>query len=480
MRSRLIGAIALVAIGATAAAQSDAGALHIGSVSVSGSIVERSETWSWFPAKGESTYGYSRSLLQLAISEQAQEYDWAIDFAAPILLGLPDRAVVSAPQGALGLGGSYYSANNNQQYAAMVFPKQAFLRLKGERYRLQLGRFEFADGSEVTTKDLTLAALIRARVEQRLIGTFSFTNGRSFDGLHYDYSAGPWNFTAVSAIPSRGVYQMDGWGWVKTPIVYTALTRLVSFGSSNAEWRIFGLYYNDDRGVIKTDNSPAAVRAHNLGGIDIGTFGGHFVQAIPTSAGVVDLLGWGAVQTGKWGALAQRSAAGSAEAGLQPRILPKLRPWLRGGYFYSSGDNNPNDNVHGTFFAGLYTPRLYARFPFINEMNNRDLFGEMTLRPRKNITFRLDAHRLSLASGKDLWYSGGGAFQPWTFGYAGRPANGATGLGNLYDGSADYQWTKSVSLGLYFGYVQGGKVVQQIYPGNSNAKFGFIELDYRF
>ena len=90
---------------------------------------------------------------------------------------------------------------------------------------------------------------------------------------------------SLSAVPDRGVFQVDGWGWVTTPVTYAALTRQATFGASHAEWRVFGIYYNDDRGVLKTDDRSAAVRAHDLGGIDIGTFGGHYIQAIPTAAG---------------------------------------------------------------------------------------------------------------------------------------------------------------------------------------------------
>src|ERR1039458_4746438 len=92
--------------------------------------------------------------------------------------------------------------------------------------------------------------------------------------------------------PDRGVFQTDGWGWVKTPVTYAALTKQATLGSSKAEWRVFGIFYNDDRGVLKTDDRPAAVRAKDLSGIDIGTFGGHYIQSIPTLAGTFDLLGW--------------------------------------------------------------------------------------------------------------------------------------------------------------------------------------------
>lgn len=259
-----------------------------------------------------------------------------------------------------------------------------------------------------------------------------------------------------------------------------SLTRQSAFRGSHAEWRIFGIYYNDDRGILKSDNRPLAVRSQDFAGIDIGTYGGHYIVAIPTGAGTVDLLGWGALQSGRWGTLTQRSGAGAVEGGMQARFANRLRPWLRAGYFYSSGDKDPSDGVHGTFFAVLPTPRVYARFPFFSEMNSRDLFAELILRPRNDLTFRTDAHGLWLASSHDLWYSGGGSFQPWTFGFTGRPSNNAAGLANLYDISVDYKWTHGVSLGFYFGYAQGHRVIESIYPGESNGMLGFVEMNYHF
>jgi hypothetical protein len=77
----------------------------------------------------------------------------------------------------------------------------------------------------VTPKDETLAIVKRDGVSQRLIGTFGFTDvQRSVDGAQYMYSNGGWNFTAFSGVPDRGVFQVDGWGWVVTPVTYVALT----------------------------------------------------------------------------------------------------------------------------------------------------------------------------------------------------------------------------------------------------------------
>jgi hypothetical protein len=466
-----------------ALAQSDPAPIEIGGVTFSGNIRERYEAWNFFESTtGQNLYGFSGTQIRFGISQKRQNYDWNIEFEVPVLLGIPDGAVRPAPQGQLGLGGSYYAANDNSQNTAFIFPKQVFFRYKWDHSSLRAGRFEFTDGSEVKPKDPTLAWLKSERIGQRLLGNFGYSDVmRSLDGLNYAFSNGPWNFTAVSAIPDRGVFQVDGWGWVKTPVTYVALTREAEFGSSHAEWRAFGIYYNDDRGVLKTDNRSTAAKTADLhGGIDIGTYGGNFIMATLTSGGTFDLLGWGALQSGRWGVLTQRAGAGAIEAGFQPNFGEKVRPWFRGGYDYSSGDGNPTDGTHGTFFAVLPTPRQYARFPFFNSMNNRDLFGEVMLRPGKRLVIRSDVHGLWLASSKDLWYSGGGAYQPWTFGFQGRPSNGHTSLATLYDISGDYKWRYGVSFTLYFGYAVGGDVIKAIFPVNSNGALGYAELNYHF
>jgi hypothetical protein len=471
-------------IGSVAAAQdTDTQPIQLGSVTFSGNIRERYEVWDWFqpPAGGQTLYGYSGTVVRFGFSQKHEHYDWNIEFEAPILLGIPDNAVHAAPLGQYGLGGAYYAANDKSQNTAFIFPKQAFFRVKGEHSSLRMGRMEFTDGSEVTPKDPTLASLKADRIGQRLIGNFGFSDvQRSLDGLQYLYTNGPWTVTALIAIPDRGVFQVDGWGWVKTPVTYVALTRQSDIGSAHAEWRVFGIYYNDDRPLVKTDNRSAAAKATDLGGINIGTYGGHFILAAPTSAGTFDLLGWGALQNGSWGELTQRSGAGALEAGWQPDFAAPVHPWLRLGYYYSSGDGNPNDNTHGTFFAILPTPRVYARFPFFNSMNNTDLFGEVMLRPTKRLTIRSDVHGLWLSNKNDLWYSGGGAFQPWTFGFNGRPSNGSKSLATLYDISGDYKLKHGVSIGLYYGYAVGGNVIKKIFPTNSNGALGYTELSYRF
>jgi hypothetical protein len=298
--------------------------------------------------------------------------------------------------------------------------------------------------------------------------------------VHYSYSSSESNnLTLIAAVTTRGVFQVDGWGWNRVGFAYAAYTKDWGTGHHAADSRGFVIEYDDWRGVLKTDNQPAALRAANTGNIVINTFGGHSIHAFDTTSGTINLMIWGVGQTGRWGNQKQRSGAVAAEAGFQPK-LPRLKPWIRGGYTWGSGDGNPLDNTHGTFFQLLPTPRPYARFPFFNMMNNADIYGAVILRPNSKLTTWSQFDSLRLANRNDLWYTGGGVFQPWTFGFTGRSTSGKRSLANLYDTSIEYRENRKVTFTGYFGYAQGLAVMQQIYPKGKNGKFGYVEVLYRF
>ncbi len=469
----------------SAAAQSPAAdPVKIGDVVVSGSLRTRIESWDWFEGNANNDYTFPGSMLRVSLSESWKSFEWQLEMAVPFLLGLPDDAIAPGAQGQLGFGATYFAANDRNRNPAMLFPKQGFVRFKElggvAGQSLKLGRMEFIDGAEVTPHDSVLAALKRDRIAHRLIGNFSFSDvGRSFDGAQYVLDRSRMNLTLFGGRPTRGVFQVDGWGELDGNVFYGALTGAAG-GKNAAEWRVFGLGYSDYRDhVLKTDNRSAAARTADTEHINIGTYGGHYLQTVHSAAGILDFLFWGALQNGSWGRLTQRAWAFAAEAGWQPPVLPAVKPWLRGGYDYGSGDKNPNDGTHGTFFQVLPTPRIYARFPFFNMMNLRDAFGELILRPAKALTIRTDVHSLALADRNDLWYSGGGMYQPWTFGYTGRPSNGQAGLATLFDGSADYTVNPHASVGIYYGHAAGKLVIQSTYPKGRNGNLGFVELTFR-
>jgi len=459
----------------------------IGGVDFTGNLRSRLYDWNWFqPASGNNSYVYSGNLLRLKLSQNRDSWDWTAEFAVPFLLGLPSGATGTGPQqGALGLGANYASANSGNQNTAMVFPKQLFVRFDGlggdKAHTLQIGRFTFLDGSETAPKNATLSALKRDRISQRLIGDFGFSDvGRSFDGFHYSYAKPSDNFTVVTAVPTRGVFQTDGWGWNRVGFGYASYTHDSTKGRHSSDTRLFDIEYDDFRHIVKTDNRPLGVRGHDFDNILINTLGGHTAHTFDTGSGTIDLLLWAAVQTGRWGVQRQRAGSFDVEGGFQPKILPKLKPWIRGGYNWNSGDSNPNDNTHGTFFQLLPTPRPYARMPFFNMMNSRDAFGMIITHPHPKLTLSSEFHSLRLTNANDLWYTGGGVYQPWTFGYTGRSTSGRRSLANLYDTSAEVVVSRKITLVAYPGYAQGLAVMEQIYPKGKDGEFGYLEFSYRF
>lgn len=459
--------------------------LRLGPVVISGSLRGRAEDWGWFETPGfTGSYSFGALTLRLAVGQQTERFDWFVEGEFPSLINLPERAIAPAPQGQLGLGASYFAANHRQDASAV--PEQAYARFKfsmaSQPASLRLGRFEFSDGAETKPSNAVLATLKRERLSQRLIGPFGFSHvGRGFDGLEFVTGSPASNFTFFAARPTEGVFQLRGTNELDVDLYYGAWTRELKLHRAAGETRLFGLYYHDGRRVAKVDNRSAAEIAADHDKLRIATLGGDWISAIPAGPGNIDLLFWGAGQFGDWGNLAQRAGAISAEGGYQ--FSAKWQPWIRGGYFWSSGDGNPNDRTHSTFFQILPTPRIYARFPFFNLMNLEDTSLEFRLKPLKRLSLRSDVRYLRLSNSKDLWYSGGGAFQANTFGYSGRPSGGHVGLGTLFDTSADVKVTRTTNVTLYFAGVRGSGVESSIYPlGGANpvAHLYYLEFQQNF
>ena len=460
-------------------------ALHAqstGSAALNVSVYDRTrvDAWQWFAAPPyNNSYGYVESLLRFALAQRLHRWDWQLELSQPSILDAPDDSIspVSA-QGQLGLGASYYAANTNSN-AAAAFLKQGFARFDGEDISLRAGRFEFIDGQETKPANSTIAWLQSDRIAHRLIGNFGFSNAqRSFDGLDAHYQGGGWNLTAMAARSDQGVFNMNGNPELNVDIQYLALTR--ADAKQHILWRAFGIGYHDGRtGLTKTDNRTLSARASDHKNIRIGTYGGDLLASLPAGAGQFDFIFWGAEQNGSWGLQDHKAGALAVEGGYQLSKAPTA-PWLRGGWFRSTGDNNTTDGTHNTFFQVLPTPRIYARLPFYNLMNSTDDFVQIIDKPVKRLTVRSDLHWLRLTSAHDLWYQGGGAFDNKVFGYVGRPSNNSHSLASVADISADWKTTKHIDLNLYYAYSQGKTVVAAIYPSDHNMQYGYVEFVYHW
>ena len=243
--------------------------------------------------------------------------------------------------------------------------------------------------------------------------------------------------------------------------------------------RLFYIYYADGRNLRPTDNRPAAERSRRHIAINMG--GGNLIQVVPTGAGPIDLMGWGVVQGGDWGRQDHHGWAFAVEAGWQPKGLP-WSPWFRIGYNRSSGDDDPNDGDHDTFFQMLPTARVYSFSTFYNLMNNEDIFFQLILRPLEGLVWRTDFHYIRVSEKNDLWYQGAGATledRQAGFGFVGRPVFGKRDLFQIIETSLSYNLNKHINVNVFFAHVFGDSIVDQIYPDDS-ANFGYIETTFKF
>jgi hypothetical protein len=113
-------------------------------------------------------------------------------------------------------------------------------------------------------------------------------------------------------------------------------------------------------------------------------------------------------------------------------------------------------------------------------MNNEDFYGISVFRLPHSLVVRSELHALRLASAQDLWYGGGGAFQPKTFGYMGRAGVSNRSLANVWDASLDVPLGYGFSLTTYYAHAWGKSVVTNIYPSGTNAQFGYVETNFHF
>ncbi len=155
-------------------------------------------------------------------------------------------------------------------------------------------------------------------------------------------------------------------------------------------------------------------------------------------------------------------------------------PWLRLGWNVGSGDSDPSDGDHDTFFQILPTSRLYAQFPFYNQMNDEDLFAQLLLDPHARVSLAASAHLLRLRADEDFLYSGGGATSNRVFGYSAvAGATGSRDVGTMLDLSASVRPTDWLTLGLYYAHVFGRGTLEDTYA-DEDADYAFVEASVSF
>ncbi len=453
------------------------------------SVRTRLEHVDWFgpaagvAAPGAERYDFVANQLRAGVRATFPQAQITLELQDTRLWNVPDDASLAAPHGNLGPGALYYFHTRRRTQGETIV-KQAAASFRWRGLQGLGGRFEYGEGAETTPGDPALVWLKRWRVSERLIGPFGYTHvARGFDGLRLWMDRPHWNASAIAARPTAGGFevsanpQLDEIGLLGASLTGKGL-------ASAAPWdaRVFHFHYSDTRGgdgrPTKVDNRPGLVRAADRGAIRIGTTGGHAMVAADAGAVRLDGLAWGAVQSGRWGALDHRAVAAALEAGVQAPRLPGA-PWLRAGVGLGSGDDDPADGRHGTFFQILPTARVYAQLPFFNGMNLEDRFVQLITRPHPNVTVRADVHDLRLRESADLWYAGGGATREDVFGFAGTPSSGRQDLARMADVAVTAVVHRRLTLHGYYGRAFGGDVVRGVFA-RDRADYGYLETTFRW
>ncbi|MGE3958474.1 MAG: alginate export family protein [Vicinamibacterales bacterium] len=433
--------------------------------------VMRLESWRYFeprPGGGDPDYTFLADRLRVDVRGHWARVDLTLAGQYVGMAGLPDRA---AGPGALGTGGLYFDQGSRASNASQVYLRFANLRFPAvaRGVDLQIGRMGYLSGSEAPSGVPKIETVKRQRLDARLVGEFEWSiYQRAFDGVRVDVTRPRWRATGVAFMPTQGGFARAASTTMREVVVAgaTLSSRPTSAPGGKTQVQAFGWQYHDARNVTQRPDNTG--RTSPGVDIDVSTIGATLLGAYPIGPGEVDVFAWGVAQTGQWYGDDHRATAVAIEGGYQWTKAP-WRPWLRAGLFHASGDDDPADDSHGTFFPLLPTVRRFSQTTAYGTMNLRDVFVQAQARPRPAFGLRLDLRRLELASAADLWYAGSGATlaRGAVFGYAGRRSNSSTRLGTAVEASADYAFTPRVSMNVFAGRLRGGPVVTGTFAGDT-------------
>lgn len=437
----------------------------------------RVEMWRFFEPRtggGDPDYADIATRVQFGVERRTRRYEFVAALQYVQFAWLPTRATGPGPLGT----GSLYFDQSGTTTSHQFYVRYLNITLKDivPGWTVRAGRMGYTSGAESSSANPKVEAVKRQRVDARLLGEFEWSlYQRGYDGVRTDLDRKGWHVSAAALRPTQGGFE-DAAGAEIVDIGVFAATVTAKPGRvlKHTDWQAFAIRYNDDRAVRQRPDNTGRTTT----GVDvhISTFGTTLAGAYPVAPGrQLDALLWLAGQTGDWFGQAHRASAVAVEGGIQWTAAPG-KPWLRGGLARASGDSDPSDTMHNTFFQVLPTVRKYSLSATYSLMNLTDVFAQVLATPRPPLSLRVDVHRLTLTDAADRWYFGSGATQSsgTVFGYGGRPSLGATGLGTVVEGSADYRVNRHWSVNGYLGTIRGGEVVRNNFAGQTLV-FGYLE-----
>jgi hypothetical protein len=430
----------------------------------------RVESWRFFEPPVETVnpdYTFIGNRADLGVRVRATHVDLSGAFSYVRVENLPKEAI-----GPGGLGtGAFYFASSGLPYSYQVFLTDLTVaaHTADRRFSFTFGRMPYTSGSESDGPVLSpasnqLVQLRRLRLDGRVLGSFDWSfYGRRFDGIKLDARGARAYAGGGAFLVTQGGYEESA-SLTMTKLQVGSAYAGFRYGPG-AESQAFVVGYRDRRDIdIRPDNAAVPVQAAD---VLIISAGASHVSTRAAGPGELDWLAWGVAQGGDWYGQPHRGFSVAAEAGYRwPSAA--WRPWLRAGASHASGDEDPGDDRHGTYFPMLQDTRTYALSMVYAQMNLRDVFAQVVLEPHPRARLRADVHRLDLASAADRWYQGSGATarDGRFFGYSTRPSSDARGLGTVLEGTADVRLSRYWWINGYAGRMWGGPVVRGAFAGD--------------
>jgi hypothetical protein len=333
---------------------------------------------------------------------------------------------------------------------------------------LRLGRQDVKLGTEVLYPEADWRYLKTQRLGERFVGTVGWSQAeRAYDGGWAGVDLGGHYVSGFFLQPTTGVFDIDS-EYHRNKGIYVggaAWTVKRDTWLPSTDLGAFALYYEDNR-----DREDGGL-AH---GLELYTIGAQAVGILPAGPGRFDWLALAAGQWGKYDDLDHQAYAGLLELGYQlPDVL--LAPWLRIGVNAATGDHDPRDDRHATFFNLLPTNHIY--YGFADQLALQNLvnpFVQLRLKPHSMVGVNLFVHRFTLASSNDAKYSGTGAFNRKTFGFTATPSRGYRYVGTELDAVVTVTPHKAVTLEGGYAKLWGGNMLR------GDVRFGYVSLEIKY
>lgn len=432
-------------------------------VDLGAAIRTRTELWDAF---GINTLGYTGVRTRIRA-----QYNWA----DRILVGAEGQYLFidGMDPDATGAIATYRGANNGREDVGAFDLRGLFFEFRPTpKSAVRVGRQDFKIGGELLATEPDWRYLQAARIGERLIGTVGWSHAeRAFDGVGASWDLGAHHLRAFGARPTTGVFAVADAYRPLRDIFFGGGVWTIKRGTwlPNTELSVFGIGYEDDRSASEGGIS---------GGVEVYTAGGSWLGIYPLGPGKVDTLVWLAGQTGEYMHRDHLAGAAVLEAGYQ---LPDLfaKPWLRVGLNMASGDGDPGDDHHHTFFNLMPTNHLY--YGFLDQLAFQNLvnpFLQLRLAPHPMLMLNLFVHWFQLATEDDSRYAGTGAFNRSAFGFTASGANNSKNVGTEYDAVLTFTPHKAVTIELGAGWLDGGRVFRTRTDRDAGFGYASVELKY--